>query len=306
MIEAGYASSRTHADSSDAVPIRMPEWLRRTVPRGPEVNRVRRVVQDLRLHTVCESAGCPNRQECYSGGRVTFMILGDICTRNCGYCKISAGRPLPVDQDEPERIAAAAGRLELGYVVVTSVCRDDLSDGGAHHFSATIAALRRTNSGVLTEVLVPDFKGSRADLKRVLDAGPTVLNHNVETVPRLYPSVRPQGDYDRALRLLEGAKSSRPGMPTKSGLMVGLGETSHEIEQVLRDLKDVQCDIVTLGQYIRPSLAHQPMHRYVTPEEFAELENVARAIGFMHVMAGPLVRSSFMAEDITRGLRMPG
>jgi lipoic acid synthetase len=285
-----------------AAPLRMPEWLRRPVPRGAEVSRVRAVVARHRLHTVCESAACPNRMECYSGGRATFMILGSVCTRSCTYCKVTTGRPGPLEPDEAARVASAAVELGLSYVVVTSVCRDDLPDGGAGLFASTVRALRTESADIRTELLVPDFKGSQKALEHVLNAGPTVLNHNLETVPRLYRTVRPQGDYDRALRLLDRTKSHRPGLPTKSGLMVGLGETDREIEQVLRDLRDVRCDIVTLGQYVRPSLAHQPVQRYVTPAEFSDIEAAGRALGFMHVLAGPLVRSSFMAEDTARGL----
>ena len=283
-------------------PLRMPEWLRRPVPRGPQVNRARRVVDRWGLHTVCESAACPNRLECYSGGKLTFMILGDTCTRNCAYCKVNTGRPLPPYPGEPERLANAAKELDLEYVVITSVCRDDLPDGGASHFAATVEALRNHSPKSLTEVLIPDFRGSMKDLRTVLAARPAVLNHNIETVPRLYPHVRRQGRYDWAIELLGRAKDISPETPTKSGIMLGLGETRDEVIAALEDLRRVKCDVVTLGQYIRPSLSHWPVDRYVTPEEFAEYETIGQNMGFRYVASGPLVRSSFMAKEIAVSL----
>ena len=281
-------------------PLRMPPWLRRPVPRGPQVERVRRVVATRDVHTVCESAACPNRLECYSSGKVTFMILGDVCTRNCAYCKVSTGRPSTLDLDEPERIADAAKDLGLGYVVITSVCRDDLADGGASQFARTINALRERDHRIMAEVLIPDFKGSLRALEMVLEASPTVLNHNVETVPRLYPELRPQGRYAWAMELLGRSKSLRPEIPAKSGLMLGLGERKDEVVAVLEDLRRAKCDVVTLGQYVRPSLKHHPVAKYLTPDEFAEFEAIGKAMGFAFVASGPLVRSSFMAEEIAR------
>lgn len=279
-------------------PLRMPEWLRRPVPRGVEVNRVRRVVDRWELHTVCESAACPNRLQCYSAGKLTFMILGNVCTRNCAYCKVHTGKSARPDPTEPERIAAAASELKLEYVVLTSVCRDDLPDGGASQFAATVEAYRDTNPRGMIEVLIPDFRGSEEDLRTVLVARPTVLNHNIETVSRLYPQVRKQGKYDWAIQLLDRSKRISPQTPTKSGLMLGLGETKEEVVAALEDLRRVRCDVVTLGQYIRPSLRHWPVDRYVTPEEFAEYAEVGRGMGFRYVASGPLVRSSFMAKEI--------
>ena len=295
-------STQTRADR----PLRMPEWLRRQIPRGPEVNRARRVVDHWGLHTVCESAACPNRLECYSDGKLTFMILGDTCTRNCAYCKVNTGRPLPPDQSEPQRLANAAKELGLQYVVITSVCRDDLSDGGASQFAATVETLHTRNPNGLVEVLIPDFRASMADLRTVLSARPAVLNHNIETVPRLYPYVRQQGKYDWAIELLGRAKDISPETPTKSGLMLGLGETRDEVIVALEDLRRVKCDVVTLGQYVRPSLNHWPVHRYVTPEEFAEYEAIGRHMGFRYVASGPLVRSSFMAKEIASSLANSG
>ncbi len=285
-------------DGGAATPTRMPGWLRRPVPRGPQVERVRRTIAHHSLCTVCESAACPNRLECYSSGRFTFMILGDICTRGCAYCKVAVGRPLPVDQGEPERVAGAARDLNLNYAVVTSVCRDDLPDGGATQFARTIQALRDWNDHIMVEVLIPDFRGSLSELQIVQNAHPTVLNHNLETVPRLYRQLRPQGRYEWAIELLDRAKSISPDTPTKSGLMLGLGERDDEIVAVLEDLRRVRCDVVTLGQYVRPSLDHYPVQRYLTPDEFSWFEAVGKDMGFSQVAAGPLVRSSFAAAAV--------
>ncbi|MFC2009249.1 lipoyl synthase, partial [Chloroflexota bacterium] len=302
---------RVNRASSDAAertptrvdsPLRMPEWLRRPIPRGPQVNRARRVVDHWGLHTVCESAACPNRLECYSGGKLTFMILGDTCTRNCSYCKVNTGKPLPPDPSEPERLASAAKELGLDYVVITSVCRDDLLDSGASHFAATVEALRTHSPNSLTEVLIPDFGDSLEDLRTLLSARPAVLNHNIETVPRLYPQARRQGKYDWAIELLGRVKNISPETPTKSGLMLGLGESRVEVIAALEDLRHVNCDVVTLGQYVRPSLTHWPVDRYVTPEEFAEYEAIGRDMGFAYIASGPLVRSSFMAKEIASAL----
>jgi len=298
MDESRGEGAMTLKEVAPCVPLRLPAWLRRQVPRGPEVERVRRVVTSHGLKSVCEAAACPNRLECYSKGRVTFMILGDVCTRNCHYCKVATGKPLPVDLDEPDRLVSAAKELGLSCVVITSVCRDDLGDGGAGQFARTIEGLRKWKIGVKVEVLIPDFKNSLAALETVLKARPTVLNHNVETVPRLYALVRPQGKYEWAIELLGRVKRISPQMPVKSGLMVGLGEQDAEVLEVMRDLRAAGCDIVTIGQYMRPSVANYPVQRYVTPKEFQKLEAAGRRMGFKHIAARPLVRSSFEAADI--------
>jgi len=247
---------------------------------------------------VCEEARCPNLGECFSRGTATFMLLGDRCTRRCAYCSVTTERPLLPDPEEPQRVAEAAARMGLKYVVLTSVNRDDLHDGGAAHFAATVREVRRETPGAGIEVLTPDFKGDVSAVDTVLDAAPEVFNHNIETVPRLFPRLRPQGDYQRSLDVLAAAR--RPSVRTKSGLMVGLGETDEEIEAVLADLRRVGVDIVTLGQYLRPSRAHEPVHRYVSPDGFTDLEIRARALGFPTVHAGVFVRSSYGAEDVYR------
>lgn len=284
--------------------LRTPFWVKRPIPRGEKVRRIRGVVCHWNLHTICESAACPNRQDCYSQGKLTFMILGNICTRNCSFCKVRTGRPLPPDPDEPERLCRAVKELGLKYVVVTSVCRDDLPDGGAVQFAQAIRALHRHNSGIGVEVLIPDFRGSLAALEKVVAAQPTVLNHNVETVPRLYSEVRPQAKYRRSLELLKRAKSLDRGLLTKSGLMLGLGEREDEVIEVMEDLREVGCDSITLGQYLRPSLKHHEVVRYVTPDEFAQYEAIARKMGFLGVASGPLVRSSFNAIDFYNEVRL--
>lgn len=252
---------------------------------------------DLKLHTVCESAACPNVGECWNQRTATFMILGNVCTRRCGFCAVQKGGPLPVDYDEPRRVAEAAAAMGLKYIVVTSVNRDDRKDGGAELFALTIQALRERIPGCKVEVLVPDFQGSHAAMKLVMDAQPDVLNHNTETVPRLYRQVRLGARYERSLEMLQYAKELSPSTPVKSGLMLGLGETNEEVVQVLRDLAAHRVDIVTLGQYLRPSPKHLPIVRYVPPAEFAELKAIGRELGFAHVEAGPLVRSSYHADD---------
>lgn len=254
---------------------------------------VRNRLRDLKLHTVCEGAACPNRNECWNAGTATFLILGDRCTRSCTFCNIPSGKPRAVDQDEPKRVAEAVSVMGLSYAVVTSVTRDDLTDGGAGAFAGTIAAIRRRSPDCRVEVLVPDFQGSLASLEAVLDAGPHVVNHNVETVPSLYPRVRPGADYGRSLHLLERAKQR--GFATKSGIMLGLGEEVGEIRSVLQGLRSVGCEILTVGQYLRPSPRHLPVERYYRPEEFETLRNEALGLGFRSVAAGPLVRSSYHA-----------
>lgn len=275
----------------------LPSWIKRRFPPQEEWESVQRLLRTLALHTVCESARCPNIGECFRRGTATFLILGNVCTRSCRFCAVAKGTPGPLDPEEPERVAEAAQRLNLKHVVVTSVTRDDLPDGGAGHFAATIGAIRRVLPQATVEVLVPDFQGKEEALDTVLAARPDVLNHNVETVPRLYPSVRPQAHYERSLWLLKRAKEKAPGILTKSGLMVGLGETREEVEGVLRDLRGVQCDIVTIGQYLRPSVHHLPVAAYVPPEEFAYYREYALRLGFLGVASGPFVRSSYRAEE---------
>jgi len=275
---------------------RKPEWLKVRAPGGPSYLRLKHRMRDWNLHSVCEEARCPNIGECWEDATATFMILGDVCTRNCGYCAIAHGRPLWEDREEPERIGRAVGELGLEYVVITSVNRDDLADGGAAHWAATIRAIRRHAPGCRIEALIPDFQGSVASLEAVLDAGPAVLNHNTETVPRLYKVARPGGRYDRALALLRHARVFAPGLVTKSGLMLGLGESREELIATLRDLRAASVELLTLGQYLRPSAGHLPVSRYYAPAEFRELETIGRELGFAHVESGPLVRSSYHAK----------
>jgi lipoyl synthase len=282
------------------VPLRLPEWARKGSPLAPAARPLRILLREKALHTVCEEARCPNLGECFSRGTATFMLLGDRCTRRCDYCSVSTAKPLPPDPDEPARVAEAARRMGLRYVVLTSVARDDLRDGGATHFAATVVEVRRAVAAKV-EVLTPDFKGDEGALATVLESHPDVFNHNIETVPRIFPMVRPQGDYERSLRMLEAAKRIAPGQITKSGLMVGLGETDAEVGEVLSTLRRVGADIVTLGQYLRPSREHAPVDRYVTPNGFRQLEEQARAMGFPTVYSGVFVRSSFNAEEVFHG-----
>jgi len=282
----------------DVAPVRLPEWARKGSPLAAEARDLRVLLREGRLNTVCEEARCPNLGECFSRGTATFMLLGDRCTRRCDYCAVDTRKPLQPDPHEPERVAAAAARMRLRYVVLTSVARDDLADGGAGHFAHTVRAIRRRSPEAQVEVLTPDFKGEQAALALVLAAEPDVFNHNVETVPRVFSRVRRQGDYALSLELLRAAKRLRPGQTTKSGLMVGLGETDEEIAGVLGDLRAADVDIVTLGQYLRPSRAHAPVERYVSPDGFARLEQAARQLGFPTVHAGVFVRSSFNAEEV--------
>ena len=278
-----------------------PEWLINEVRRakrgtGAEiVTQTRDLLGRLHLPTVCDSARCPNRGECFSHHTATFLILGDICTRGCAFCAVKKGKPLSLEVDEPQRLARAVAELGLRHVVITSVTRDDLPDGGAAHYARVVSALRQHCPGVRVELLVPDFAGSREALATVLASGPDILAHNLETVPRLYPLVRRGADYERSLKVLEQAKELAPKIITKSGLMLGLGEESPEVEAVLRDLRQVACDMLTLGQYLSPSLHHVPVARYVNPDEFASRQRQALALGFKSVAAGPLVRSSYKA-----------
>jgi lipoic acid synthetase len=274
-----------------------PEWLKVRAPGSPNYLRLRHLMRELNLHTVCEEAHCPNIGECWHHGTATFMIMGDVCTRACGYCNVTHGAPVALDPLEPEHLAQAVHALELAYVVVTSVDRDDLPDFGAGVFASTIRAIRARRPECRVEVLIPDFQGQEAPLRAVLDARPDVLNHNTETVPRLYRHARPGGRYPRALEVLERARQWAPDIPTKTGIMVGLGETFDEVVAVLRDLRGVDCQILTIGQYLRPSAAHLPMDRYYTPDEFRELKRLALELGFGHVESGPLVRSSYHAHE---------
>jgi lipoic acid synthetase len=280
---------------SEAVARRHPPWLKVRAPGGPGFLDTRAVVKRLGLHTVCEEAHCPNLGECWGHGTVTFMLLGDTCTRNCGFCAVAHGKPLAVDPAEPGRVGEAVARLGLGHVVVTSVDRDDLPDGGAAHFAATAHAIRRAAPGCRIEVLVPDFRGDLGAVATVVAAPVDVFNHNMETVPRLYRRVRPGARYERSLAVLSAARDDDGRRLTKAGLMVGLGETADELLSVFRDLRSVGCDVLTVGQYLRPSPAHLPLERYVTPEEFRILGDEARRLGFRHVESGPLVRSSYHA-----------
>jgi len=278
-----------------------PEWLKVRAPGGPSYGEVKALVASQRLHTICQSACCPNIGECWEQRTATFMVLGNVCTRRCGFCAVQKGAPLPVDWDEPRRVAEAVARLGLRYAVITSVDRDDRKDGGAAVFASTIEQIHRLNPGCWVEVLVPDFQGKIAPLRMVLDARPDVLNHNIETVRRLYKPVRPGSRYDWSLGLLNAAKEISPGTPTKSGMMVGLAEEWDEILQTLRDLRANGVEIVTIGQYLRPSPRHLPVARYYTPDEFQRLKTIAQGMGFRHVESGPLVRSSYHARRALDG-----
>ncbi len=284
-------------DLAPKLPRPKPEWLKARAPVGENYHQLKRLARGLKLHTVCESAQCPNIGECWNHGTATFMLLGSLCTRRCGFCAVPKGKPGPIDQDEPRRVAEAVAKLGLRHAVVTSVNRDDDNLGGARIFAATIAEIRRTAPGCRVEVLIPDFQGDDEALRIVLDARPDVLNHNTETVPRLYRAVRSGARYERSLRLLENVKKFEPGMVSKSGVMVGLGETVDELLEVFRDLSARQVDILTVGQYLRPSKDHLPIARYYTPEEFRFLKEEALSMGFRHVESGPLVRSSYHAHE---------
>jgi len=283
-----------------------PEWLKVKAPGSPSYLRLKSLMRDLNLHTVCEEAHCPNIGECWTCGTATFMILGDVCTRACGYCAVGHGRPEPVDEAEPVRVAEAVAKLDLAHVVVTSVDRDDVKDGGASVFAETIREIRKRTPSATIEVLIPDFQGKAAPLQAVLDARPDILNHNTETVPRLYRMARSGGRYERTLELLDRSRRYAPDIATKSGIMLGLGEEWDEILATLRDLRHVGCAILTLGQYLRPSQAHLPMTRYYHPDEFRQLKDIALEMGFTHVESGPLVRSSYHAHEQADALKAAG
>ena len=283
---------------------RFPPWLKKRLPSGPEAAQTRRLIEELDVATVCHSARCPNIWECYARGVATFMILGDTCTRGCRFCGVAKDTPGPLDPDEPRRVAEAVKRLGLRHAVITSVTRDDLPDGGAAHFVATIEAVRAANPATTIEVLTPDFLGDRDAIRRVVEAGPAVFNHNVETVPRLYPAVRPGADYARSLnvlssaRVLRAATALRPELLTKSGLMVGLGETPGEVEAVLADLRSADVDVVTIGQYLQPTRQHLPVAEFIPPEMFRQYEARAAELGFAAAFCGPFVRSSYRAGEV--------
>lgn len=280
-----------------------PEWIRTRISNDPKVTEIKRMMRELRLSSVCEEASCPNLSECFSNGTATFMIMGDICTRRCPFCDVAHGRPNPLDPEEPANLAKAIGQLDLKYVVITSVDRDDLRDGGAGHFDACIRAIRESSPGIKIEVLVPDYRG-RMDmaLEAMSHNPPDVFNHNLETAPRLYKQCRPGSDYQWSLNLLKNHKERFPKVPTKSGLMLGLGETREEVEEVMRDLRAHNVDMLTLGQYLQPSLDHHPVMRFVHPDEFQELHDVGMEMGFSHVASGPMVRSSYHADKQAAGV----
>lgn len=279
-------------------PLRKPSWIRAQSQGSPEVQRIKRILREQNLHSVCEEASCPNLGECFAQGTATFMIMGDICTRRCPFCDVAHGRPEALDPEEPMHLASTIAKLGLSYVVVTSVDRDDLRDGGAAHFAACIQAIRQLNPRTRIEILVPDFRGREDQaLEILLTSPPDVFNHNLETVPRLYPKARPGADYSGSLRLLERFGAAHPTVPTKSGLMVGIGETREELLGVLEDLRRHGCQMLTLGQYLQPSRHHLPVERYLEPEEFVDLAHLAKRMGFRQVASGPMVRSSYHADQ---------
>lgn len=276
---------------------RKPPWIRAKAPSNPKVHELKRLLREQELHTVCEEASCPNLGECFTHGTATFMIMGDLCTRRCPFCDVAHGRPQPLDENEPGHLAQAVRAMGLNYVVITSVDRDDLRDGGARHFAQCVADTRKLNPATRIEILVPDFRG-RMDkaLTELTSSPPDVFNHNLETVPRLYKKARPGADYQWSLALIQRFKEAQPDVPTKSGLMLGLGEEIDEVKQVLSDLRAHACDMLTLGQYLQPSRSHLAVERFVTPDEFKELGEFARGLGFSNVASGPLVRSSYHAD----------
>ena len=281
----------------EPLPERKPAWLKVRAPGGPNYLRLKHLMRDLDLHTVCEEAHCPNVGECWEHGTATFMILGDVCTRNCAYCAVAHGRPPKFDAAEPERVARAVAEMNLQHAVITSVDRDDLPDFGAWAFAETIRKIKEHVPSCSVEVLVPDFQGDEDAIRAVLDASPDIYNHNTETVPRLYKRCRPGGRYERVMNIFTAAKRIAPHVPTKSGIILGMGETNEEVLAVLRDLRAVDVDIITLGQYLRPSSSHIKLDRYVTPEEFRMFRQEGMAMGFRHVESGPLVRSSYHAWE---------
>jgi lipoic acid synthetase len=285
------------------VQVRRPHWLKVQASWGENYRRIKSLLAQSNLHTVCQEANCPNISHCFERGTATFMILGDVCTRGCTFCDVKRGIPLPVDEDEPERVAETVKKLNLNYAVITSVTRDDLDDGGASIFALTINEIKSSIPGCKVEVLIPDFGGSLESLKTVLEAKPDVLNHNMETVQRLYPQVRKGADYRRSLDLLRNVKEVDKSMVTKSGVMLGLGESLEEIVELIRDLRNVDCNLLTIGQYLSPSNEHLPIAKFYHPDEFAELKVVGEEMGFAHVESGPLVRSSYHAKEQVKYLK---
>jgi lipoic acid synthetase len=282
---------------AEPLPERKPQWLKVKAPGGPGYSRLKHLMRELDLHTVCEEAHCPNVGECWDHGTATFMILGDVCTRNCAYCAVAHGRPPKYDMAEPERVGQAIAEMRLQHAVITSVDRDDLPDFGAWAFAETIRQIHERVPGCSVEVLVPDFQGNEDSIRTVLEARPEIYNHNTETVPRLYRKARPGGRYRRVLDIFRFAKRTAPDIPTKTGIILGMGETIEEVVHTMRDLREVDVDILTLGQYLRPSSKHIPLDRYVTPDEFRRLRETGMAMGFRHVESGPLVRSSYHAWE---------
>ncbi len=274
------------------------DWLKRSLPTGYQYEEMRRLIKNSRLHTVCQEAHCPNQWECFSRYTATFLILGKYCTRNCSFCAVEHNLPAKPDKEEAERIASAVADLGLTHVVVTSVTRDDLEDGGASFFAATIKAIHRQNPGVTIEVLIPDFQGDNTALETVINARPSVINHNLETVPRLYPEVRPQASYKRSLKMISTVSQTAPGIITKSGIMLGLGEHDEEVKQTLDDLLAVGCDLLTMGQYLQPSPRHFPLQKYITPDEFKKWQRMAITCGFKRAVCGPFVRSSYKTSEL--------
>ncbi len=284
---------------------RLPEWLRIKLPTSDSFSHTRALLDELKLHTVCESAKCPNHWECWSKGTATFMIAGDRCTRACGFCAVATAKPMALEADEPSRVAEATRRMRLRHVVITAVARDDLADGGAEHFRQTIEEVRKLNPGIVIEVLVPDFNDRDDAIETVLAANPHIFNHNLETVRRLTPSVRSRATYDRSLSVLRKVKARRgDSIYTKSGLMLGLGESREELFAAMQDLRQAGCDILTLGQYLQPTLKHLPVVEFISPDKFAEYGEQARGMGFVHVASGPMVRSSYHADEFALPARM--
>jgi len=305
--KAGDKTARIPIKIVAAERLAKPAWIRVRAPSSPRFHEIKRILRENKLHTVCEEASCPNIGECFGNGTATFMIMGDICTRRCPFCDVGHGRPLPLDSEEPLHLARTIAELKLAYVVITSVDRDDLRDGGAGHFAECIRKVRELSPATQIEILVPDFRGRLERALDVLATGlPDVMNHNLETVPRLYRQARPGSDYEHSLQLLSEFKARFPGLPTKSGIMVGLGETDEEIVQVMRDMRVHGIDMITIGQYLQPSSAHLPVLRYMHPDAFASLEQEAYRLGFRHAAVGAMVRSSYHADEQARRAAQPG
>ncbi len=280
--------------------VKKPEWIKTRIPDQKVLQEMRNLLKDLSLHTICENAACPNIGICYAHRTATFLILGNICTRNCKFCNVTKGNPLPPDPEEPKHVAEAVRRLGLKHVVITSVTRDDLEDFGVNQFVKTVEEIKKLNPNTRVEVLIPDFQGSDECIKKIVDVSPDIIGHNLETVPRLYPIVRPKASYKTSLRVLEKIKKLNPKIFTKSGIMVGLGETDEEVFQVMKDLRSVNCDIFTIGQYLRPSKKHLEVKEYIKPEKFEEYKKKAYQLGFLYVASAPFVRSSFMAVEFSK------